>query len=378
MKPNRILLIGSSPNVGLTFYFTRLAIALKRSGIDIIVLSGEGEQYPYLHEELKSCDIKCYIIKSLYKSEPISLVNVAKHMVDILKRDGPFDIILGGGVREGPKIWFFKRYINGNPLSMSVVGSLPTRKVERFIAGRSYNWFYDKNVVLCNFTKRRLTSLGVKDSKIIVSSLFAPDLEWFNKARSSKVYLESYNLQKVKHPVVFYAAGHYPHKGFEYYLMAASEVLKNFDATFVIGGRGPLTPLFRNLAVKLGISKHAVFTGWISIYHMPYILYNIADICVSTSLVEQLPSYIMECMAAGKPVIASNVGGVQEIVTDGVNGYLVPPCDYKKVANRIMDLLNNPEKVRTLGFNSRKIIEERLNMEGSILRLMKAYEESVR
>jgi glycosyltransferase involved in cell wall biosynthesis len=375
MKPNRILLIGSSPDVGLTFYYTRLATVFKRSGIDVVVLSEEREQYPYLHEELKSCDIKRYTSKFLHKSVPTSLINVAKYIVDIFKRDGPFDVILGGGVREGSKILFSKKYIDSNPISISIVGSLPRRKAEQFIASRSYNWFYDKNVVLCNFTKGQLTRLGVKDSKIIVSPLFAPDLEWFDKARRSKVDLELYNLEKVKHPVVFYAAGHYPHKGFEYYLMAAAEVLKSADVIFVLGGRGPLTESLKKLSEKLGISRHVIFTGWISIYHMPYILSNIPDICVSTSLVEQLPSYVMECMAAKKPIVASSIGGVPEIVLNGVNGYLVSPRDYKETARRIMELLNEPEKAKEMGQAGRKVIEQKLNMKASISKLMKIYEK---
>ena len=81
----------------------------------------------------------------------------------------------------------------------------------------------------------------------------------------------------------------------------------------------------------------------------------------------------MECMAASKPVIASNVGGIPEIVEDGVNGYIVSPYNYKKTAYCIMDLLNNPKKAKEMGLIGRKMIEKKFNMETSIKKLIKTY-----
>jgi len=377
MKFSRILLIGSSFKMGLTFHYTRLAIALKRMGIEVVVVSEEGEQYPCLHSELEDQSIKYYRTTHLSKSTPVDLIKGAKDIANILRIHGPFNIILGGGVREGPKISMAKKYSDNKSISLSVVGSLPRKRYECLIASAVYKMFYDKNVTLCNFTREQMIRLGVKDNKIITVPLFAPDLEWFDKAKQSKIDLEAYSLQDIEksEPVIFYAASHYSHKGFEYYLRAASEVLRNINATFIIGGKGPITQYLRRLAKRLKIDKHVIFTGWISNYHMPYILSNIADICVSTSLVEQLPSYVMECMAAGKPIVASSTGGVHEIVLHGVNGYLVPLHDYKETARRIMELLNEPEKAREMGQTGRKMIEQKLNMKASISKLMKTYEK---
>ncbi|MHA1239083.1 MAG: glycosyltransferase family 4 protein [Candidatus Odinarchaeia archaeon] len=371
MNYNRILLIASSSNAGLTFYYTRLAIAFKRNGIDVVVVSDEREQYSCLSNELESWNVKQYKDASLHKVNLISLFEGTKFIRSIIKEEGYFDFILGGGVREGIKFWMSTRMLNNKPITISVVGSLPRNRIERSIAGASYSMFYDKCVALCNFTKKQLTKLGISPHKIIVAPLFAPDLEWFDKTKQSKVNLEIYNLQDIRHPVVFYAAGHYSHKGFKYYLMAAAEVLKRFEATFIVGGRGPLTRSLKKLSDKIGISKNVIFTGWISNYHMPYILGSIADICVSTSLVEQIPSYVMECMAAEKPVVASGVGGVPEIIVNRVNGYLVAPHNYKEVAKCIINLLTDPRIAKEMGLAGRRIITERFNMKKSVLNLMK-------
>jgi len=369
----KILLIGSSYKVGLTFHFTRLAIALRRMGNKVAILSTGKVQYDHLLEELGSFGIKRYVIDVLDDLDAVSTIKAAKLIRSILKNESGFDIILGDGVRNSLKIWLSTRKLDEKTTTFAILGSLPKTKIGLYAASFSYRMFYDRCIALCDYTRKKLESLGVKPKRIYVIPLFAPDLEWFDHVKKSEINLDIYGLQDVKHPVVFYAASHYSHKGFEYYLKAASEVLKKFEATFILGGRGPLTPSLKKLADKLGISKNVIFTGWISNYHMPYMLNKIADICVSTSLVEQLPSYLMECMAAGKPVVASSVGGVPEIVIDGINGYLVPSRDYKETASRIMELLNEPKKARGMGQTGRRIIEQQFNMEASVKKLINIY-----
>nr|MDO8044218.1 glycosyltransferase family 4 protein [Candidatus Baldrarchaeota archaeon] len=373
-----ILLIGSSSGIGLTFHFTRLAVALKRLGNKVVVLSDNKEQYANLPKELNRHGIKRCTTDGIDDPDIMSMIRCAGDIRKILRREGNFDIIHAGGVKHGVKVHLATQILNNRPKTLATIGSLPGSRIGMGIASISYSLFYDKCIALCNYTRERLIKWGINPSKICVIPLFAPDLEWFDKAKKVKINLEDYNLEDVTKPVIFYAASHFHHKGFPYYLMAASTILKKFDATFVVGGKGPLTNSLKNLTEKLGIARHVVFTGWISNYHIPYVLSNIADICVSTSLVEQLPSYIMECMAAGKPVVASRVGGVPEIVINGVNGYLVPLHDYAETAQRIMDLLSNPEKAQEMGAAGRKMIEKEFNMKLSILKLLKLYEESVK
>jgi glycosyltransferase involved in cell wall biosynthesis len=233
------------------------------------------------------------------------------------------------------------------------------------------------NVALSEYTRRELKGLLVSDSRIKTIPLFAPDLTWFDSAKKSVASFARYGLLQVKHPTVFYGATHQAHKGFEYYLLAAKEVLKKTDATFIVGGQGPLTPALRQLVRELGIENRVVFTGWISNYHMPSILHNVVDICVSTSLIEQLPSYILECMAAAKPVIASNVAGVPEVVKPGENGYLVRPRDSAETAARIVELILAPTTAREQGVRGRAIIEKGYNMESAVSKLMSIYSECV-
>lgn len=84
---------------------------------------------------------------------------------------------------------------------------------------------------------------------------------------------------------------------------------------------------------------------------------NKSNIYISTSISEGLPNTIMEAMSAGKPVIATDVGGVSELVIDGETGYLTPSNNAEFMAKRIVDLINNPKKQIAFGTKGRKVME---------------------
>jgi len=75
----------------------------------------------------------------------------------------------------------------------------------------------------------------------------------------------------------------------------------------------------------------------------------IFDIFVLPSLNEGMGRVLVEAMAAGKPIVASRVGGIPDLVQDGDNGLLVPPGDEKSLAAGIRQLLNDPEKAKMMG-----------------------------
>jgi glycosyltransferase involved in cell wall biosynthesis len=81
----------------------------------------------------------------------------------------------------------------------------------------------------------------------------------------------------------------------------------------------------------------------------------------------------MEAMACGAPVICTRVGGLPELVVDGVTGFLVPPNDPAALAARISQLLSQPELARTMGQASRRRIEERFTWDGVAQRCLEAY-----
>jgi glycosyltransferase involved in cell wall biosynthesis len=79
------------------------------------------------------------------------------------------------------------------------------------------------------------------------------------------------------------------------------------------------------------------------------------------SLSEGLPLSILEAAATGKPVVATNVGAISEVVVNGYTGLLVPPRDWKKLAEAILTLINNSETMQKMGTRGKIIVEKNYN-----------------
>lgn len=123
------------------------------------------------------------------------------------------------------------------------------------------------------------------------------------------------------------------------------------DAVLLLAGReGPFSEPVRDLARSLGVLESVVFLG--NVEHSSIrVLMDRADVFVLPSRSEGLPLVLLEAGASGLPVVATNVGGVPEVITDGRNGWLVPPEDSPTLACRIVSLLTDPAKRESFGRN---------------------------
>jgi glycosyltransferase involved in cell wall biosynthesis len=130
-------------------------------------------------------------------------------------------------------------------------------------------------------------------------------------------------------------------KGTEHLVRAAPAVLARWpDALFVIAGDGPLANELKRLGRELGVAERVRFLGFRS--DVPALLAAL-DVLVIPSLTEGFPLSLVEAMAAGVPVVATRVGGVPEVATDGHNVLLVPPADPEALARRTLEILERPE-----------------------------------
>jgi glycosyltransferase involved in cell wall biosynthesis len=136
------------------------------------------------------------------------------------------------------------------------------------------------------------------------------------------------------------------------FLQAARMVRQEVpNVVFVLAGEGELQTDMKTLAQKLGIESGVRFIG--SCPQMPALLF-ISDVCVLSSKSEGFPNVILEYMASGRPVVATDVGGVREAVVDGETGHLVGPGDGAAMAARILSLLRDPRKAAAMGKQGRE------------------------
>lgn len=146
------------------------------------------------------------------------------------------------------------------------------------------------------------------------------------------------------------------------------------DIFFVFVGTGPMKEYLVKRSKELGIRKRIVFTGFISDYEL-HAFYNAAYVTVFPSLYEPFGIVALEAMSAGKPVVASNTGGLSEIVEHGKNGLKVPPGDIEALANTIVELLLNPEMAKRLGKTGYRMVYEKYTWNRIAEQTLKVYEK---
>ncbi|MGI6605098.1 MAG: glycosyltransferase [bacterium] len=158
-------------------------------------------------------------------------------------------------------------------------------------------------------------------------------------------------------------------------LLRAFKILKQggHQAQLRVAGQGPLLENLQRLAVDLGISDRVVFLGLRR--DIPLLL-NAADGFVLSSAWEGLPNVVMEAMAAAKPVVATSVGGVPELVQEGVTGYMSPPRDVEALAAAMAKMIGLSESERTrMGQAGRAHIEANYSLERVVDQWEKLYLE---
>ena len=127
------------------------------------------------------------------------------------------------------------------------------------------------------------------------------------------------------------------------------------DVRFLLVGDGVLRPAIEKLIGELEIRDNILLAGWRR--DIPAIMQCI-DLLVHTSLWEGLPRVLPEAMASGVPVVASRVNGSPEAIKDGVNGYLLPPRAIREMAQKVIELLQDPHKASAMGERGRELVQE--------------------
>lgn len=160
-------------------------------------------------------------------------------------------------------------------------------------------------------------------------------------------------------------------KGFKYLIQAIPDIVRNVsDVKFLFVGDGPLKKELEDLSEKLNIKEKIIFTGFRS--DIKEIL-SAVDLLVIPSLLEGFPMVTLEAMAMAKPIIATNINGITEQITDGVNGILVPPKDPAALAKSVIRVLNDRDYARSLGLLAREKVEQEFSVEKMVAETEKVY-----
>jgi glycosyltransferase involved in cell wall biosynthesis len=160
--------------------------------------------------------------------------------------------------------------------------------------------------------------------------------------------------------IVFISVGRFSaQKNYRLLMESFRKVMKRqSNSTMLMAGDGELRTELENFADEIGLRDKVKFLGLRK--DIPALL-AASDVFVLSSDWEGLPLVVIEAMAAGKPVVATAVGGVPELVADGVNGILVPPGDATALAHAMLRMASDPVAAQRLGVRGRKIARERFD-----------------
>lgn len=143
-------------------------------------------------------------------------------------------------------------------------------------------------------------------------------------------------------------------------LLEAASRLKSMDVTnfeLHLIGDGERRASLERLVIERELARHVRFKGWVDRRAIVE-RYRQADLFVTSTTWEGMPNTVLEAMACGLPIVGTRASGLDELVRDGVNGYLVDTKDVAGMAERLAELIDNPYERRRMGKESRKIAEQ--------------------
>lgn len=176
-------------------------------------------------------------------------------------------------------------------------------------------------------------------------------------------------------PLVACVARLEPVKGVDVFVRAAALVARSHpDARLAVIGDGSQRAALEALAGESGVAERLVFAGNLSPV-APAIA--AADVLVVPSRSEGLPMVVLEAMALGKPVVASEVGGIPEAVEDGVTGLLVPPDDPAALADAIGELLDDPARADVMGAAGSARVIDHFSLDDQLARYLAVFRSLV-
>lgn len=220
------------------------------------------------------------------------------------------------------------------------------------------------DIILCysKFLMITLSSLGYKNLEY---------LPYFISLTANK----SKKIATQKNQYLLYIGRLIELKGIKYLIEAFQIVTKTFPhLKLIIIGDGPERKKLESYVEELRIKKTIFFTGDLSRNKLGT-YYKNSYVFVTPSIgIENSPLTILEAFSFGVPVVASNIGGIPELVKDGKTGYLFEPRNNQDLADKILKILNNPSLAKKMGKYAQALYNKYYDREEHYLQLMKIYE----
>ncbi|MEO5887725.1 MAG: glycosyltransferase [Anaerolineales bacterium] len=346
---------------------------LKQSGFNIRVCALQIRAGNPIASELERLGLPVDLVPVPNLRQPFNLFRILRylrlHRPQLLHTQLEFADILGTVAAK----------ILGIP-SVSTVHTLDAFPEKRSAWGRmKLRWFLlgkycDRVIAVSEKTRLHYLQSGWLDPNKIITVYNGVDISRFNITNASEIAKTKQALRlPLNGKVIITVAVLREPKGIQFMIKALPAILEQYpDVHYLIVGDGVHSPALSELVAALAIKNHVTFAGHRT--DIPDLL-ACSEIFVLPTLKDALPTVLIEALAAGKSIVASDVGGIPEIIENGVNGLLVTPGNPPKLAEACLKLLKDSELSRKIVLAGKETVRRRFNIDSQIGRLSSMYEE---
>lgn len=369
----RILVITKSTG-GVAAYNLTLCEHLheKGYGVSVICLSDDNESYA---RRLEDHGISTTTMEmARYTIAPVSDLLLAMRLIRHVRRH-PADAIIAHGAKAG-----FLGRLAGRLAGVPVLYVVHAMSFLRRVRGQRAILYRQLErlgsllgghfVAISRSMRDELSRCKIATATAVTVVHTGIDAERFTCPRDPSEARQALGLD-ANRPVVGWAGRLHPDKAPLAFIRAAELVTRSVPGVqFFMAGDGPLADDVRALAQRLGLGDRLIAGGWQDDMRP---LYSALDLYAATSLSEGLPVTLLEAMAAGRPAVATAVGGVPEVIRDGVDGYLVDVGDHQAMARHCERLLLDDRRRDAMG----RAAKERVTTCFTVERMMAGWQDLI-
>ncbi|MCX5685849.1 MAG: glycosyltransferase family 4 protein [Candidatus Omnitrophica bacterium] len=360
----RVLQVTTHLNIGgISKYIVSLSGALKEKGVDTVVASSGGNMEKELRErgiphKTLDMDTKFEFGPKVFKSAFMLTKIIRKEKVDVIHAHSRVSQVASS----------LASMMSGSPLVTTCHGYFKKR-----LRGIFDTWG-KKVIAISDAVRTHLEEdLGVKDNRIAVI-YNGVDIDRFSKKYSHDETLAIKKSIGLKDAPAIGTIGRLsPVKGQIFFIQAMAKVaMKRPDAQAIIVGDGGEEDSLKKMVRSLDLEESIRFIKSDPDTHK-YL--SVMDVFVFPSVKEGLGLALLEAMAQGLPCVASNIGGISNVIEDGSTGILVPVGDAQAIADSITILLGDAGLRARLGERARALVGERFSIDSMTGKIVKLYEE---
>lgn len=351
---------------GVEKHMLELSQELVNQGVDVTIVTARIDATP-AYEELGGVHVHrvpCMSVKvpGLYPPPLIISPLFLRHLKK-LDDENDFDIIhLQNRFFVSFDTAALYAKLHGKPFMMTIHNARPLGiSLPITVFGSAYDWMIgrwpfamaDRIIAVSEWVRHDIAKYHIDERKIVPVHN-GINVSSFKPTTATNVR-QQYGIDG---KMLLFVGRMITQKGVPYLIDAMPLVLnKHPDTKLLLVGRGNALEALKNKVKAMGLEKSVIFSGYMT-EEMLKEAYGTCDMFVLPSVWEVLPIAILEAMSSSRPVVCTDAGGNAELVKDGYNGYVVPMRSPGALAEKINALLDDPEKMKSMGRAGRRRAED--------------------